>query len=260
MARLSLIALVRRTLVHAPRLTSSSERACLGTLFLLLASVPTHGDPVSVATRSRLCATRHDWLTESPGTGTPTFRLGSAARPFEWSTIIGDFNADGRPDVVVADRVGRSANAYAYRIDLAMSGQPTADVTFESTNEAVTITASDVDRDHDLDIVVALPLSGKTVGVWLNDGHGHFMLSGVHQLPGVSHTSPRLGCEHRIINPSPFDVSRSRASDGIPPAVRAGPSSPCLGLAFPRRQNRRWSFPSLQIPPRAPPTSSQFHA
>src|SRR5262245_59597163 len=38
----------------------------------------------------------------------PLFLLGDAAAPFGWSTIIGDFNTDGRPDVAVADHAGRS--------------------------------------------------------------------------------------------------------------------------------------------------------
>src|SRR6476646_2691700 len=34
----------------------------------------------------------------------PAFRLGDAARPFGWSTVVSDFNHDGIPDLAIADR------------------------------------------------------------------------------------------------------------------------------------------------------------
>src|SRR5690242_20868142 len=91
----------------------------------------------------------HRSATDSPQSSTvaapPAFRLGTAAKPFGWSTVIGDFNSDGTPDLVVADHVGRNAGRYAYRLEFSLSGTAPAAVFFESTSESLTITTVDVD-------------------------------------------------------------------------------------------------------------------
>ena len=90
---------------------------------------------------------------------------------------MADFNADGRPDVAVANRLGRRGSA-RYRIDVRLSGDDSQLITFLSTTGDVRIRAIDVDHDHDLDLV-ATPLVGQhIVGVWLNDGSGHFIRAG----------------------------------------------------------------------------------
>src|SRR4051794_12684976 len=66
---------------------------------------------------------RHDRAMQRPTGGlhvapSSVFTLGNAARPFGWSTAVGDFDGDGTPDVAVADHVGRrpGAGGYTYRI------------------------------------------------------------------------------------------------------------------------------------------------
>jgi hypothetical protein len=113
----------------------------------------------------------------------PLFRLGDAAAPFGWSTIIGDFDTDGRPDVAVADHAGRSTGRYEYRLEFRVSGQRWHHVTFVSVHDAVTIRAADVDRDDDLDVIIGVPLSGETIAVWINDGHGNFSAGPTRQVP-----------------------------------------------------------------------------
>jgi len=122
----------------------------------------------------------------------PAFRLGTAARPFGWSTAIGDFDKDGTPDVVVADHIGRRAGGYAYRLEFSLSGAAPADVVFESTADALTITTVDIDHDNDLDIVAGRPMNGGTVGVWLNDGRGHFTPADVRSFPSAISSYQRL--------------------------------------------------------------------
>jgi hypothetical protein len=122
--------------------------------------------------------------------GAPTFRLGTAASPFGWSTAVGDFNADGRPDVIVADRASQWTRGTGYRLDFAISGEPAASLTFQTTEDAIGIRVADVDHDSDLDIVLASATSGQTIGVWLNDGAGHFTRSSI-PLPASALLTPR---------------------------------------------------------------------
>jgi hypothetical protein len=122
--------------------------------------------------------------TQRPAPSRPAFRLGDAARPYGWSTAVADFNQDGTPDVAVVDRTARRTTDYSYRIEFSVSGQQADNFSFDSEQDAVTITVADIDHDNDLDVVVGAVLTGNTVGVWLNDGHGRFTSVDIHQLPG----------------------------------------------------------------------------
>lgn len=102
------------------------------------------------------------------------FRLGTAGRPFAWSTAVGDLNADGHPDVAIADRIGRRAAGFAYTIELSIAGGRSQSVAFDSDQDALSIALRDVDHDRDLDVVITGAVSRSIVGVWLNDGTGRF--------------------------------------------------------------------------------------
>jgi hypothetical protein len=187
---------------------------------------------------------------------TPRFRLGDAARPFGWSTAIGDFNTDGTLDVAVADHVGRWASEYMYRIELSISGQPSRDVTFESTHEAVSIRLSDVDRDNDLDIVVGVPLSAETVGVWLNDGHGHFTASDMRRFPASLQAQQTLDARDAVADVAAFEPSPRRLDLSLSLVSRAPPSLASHRIVASDRSHSLSSLAALHASPRAPPSSS----
>src|SRR5689334_15999409 len=112
--------------------------------------------------------------TPNPAIAATGFRLGTAGRPFAWSTAVGDLNADGRPDVAVADRIGRGAGGFAYNVQLSISGGGSQSVDFDSDQDALSVALRDVDHDRDLDVVVTGAVSRSIVGIWLNDGTGKF--------------------------------------------------------------------------------------
>jgi FG-GAP repeat protein len=149
------------------------------------------------------------------------FRLGNAAKPFGWSTAIGDFDSDGKPDFAVADRVAHRsvAGAYAYRIQLSLSSEVRAEVRFESTADAVTIRTVDVDHDNDLDLVVGHPLGGEAVRVWLNDGHGNFTAADVSALATTVDAAPGVSAADRGGIAALAGPRRRAGDDGV--ATRA---------------------------------------
>jgi len=196
-----------------------------------------------------------DRVSIAPSTS-PRFRLGDAARPFGWSTAIGDFNTDGKPDVAIADHIGQWASEYSYRIELLISGQVERDVTFESTHDAVSISLADVDRDNDLDIVVGVPLSAETVGVWLNDGHGHFTSGKVPPIPASLQGQAALDADGSFSERALFDSSPRRIDRSLPAVTRAPPALAGHRTARPDTHHLSSSLAARQSNPRAPPPSS----
>ena len=225
---------------------------------VVLASVNSQAQPRSRAGRPRVSSVSGASLIEAPAPDAAVFRLGNAARPFGWSTVIGDFDTDGKPDVAVADHIGRDANGYAYRIEFSMSGQAPGGVTFQSTQNAVTIRAADVDADRDLDIVVGLPMSGRTVGVWLNDGHGHFTSADVAQFAATLQAEQNVAIGHSLTRLAPFEPSPRRADDGLPRILRvAAPQNASRGTSLSRIEDRPSAPASPPIAARAPPIPSE---
>jgi hypothetical protein len=102
------------------------------------------------------------------------FRLGTAGLPYGWSTAIGDFDADKKPDFAIANKIGTSSRGYEYSVELDLSLRSRQVFRFHSPDSALSIVALDLDNDHDLDLVLTRSLNGEVVGVWLNDGQGQF--------------------------------------------------------------------------------------
>jgi VCBS repeat protein len=150
------------------------------------------------------------WSRFVPGTAA-LFRLGTAGRPFAWSTAIGDLNGDGTPDYAVADRIGHDLAGFQYSVDLSISGAGSQHVTFSSPDAALSIALRDVDHDQDLDVVVSTVLSPGVVRIWLNDGTGAFAETGA------------------------FDTVSWRAVDSIVPD---SPDSTLIGIAAAPRRAR----------------------
>jgi len=182
----------------------------------------------------------------------PAFRLGTAARPFGWATAIGDFNDDGTPDVVVADHVGRRADRYAYRLEFSLSGAAPADVFFESTADALTITTVDIDHDNDLDIVAGRPMNGGTVGVWLNDGRGHFTAADVRRFPSAIGAHQRIEAGNRPADPGVV-VASPRPQQSRLAAFGAGASDSDDRANAPVARFALASFSIGPSSPRGPP-------
>jgi FG-GAP repeat len=202
---------------------------------------------------------RGDWspltIADGRAVNAPAFRLGNAARPFGWSTVVSDFNHDGIPDLAIADRAPRSKNGFRYEIEFAVSGRKPYDISFTSPLQAVTLQPDDVDGDRDIDIVVVDPISNDVVGVWLNDGDGHFAAAD----PRGFSRHP-LGCR----------LDSWCSTEGIPAAFLRGQNQDSVSrrvdaqAGLPSReplQRLSQSLPSIihasSANPRAPPFSFQ---
>jgi len=137
----------------------------------------------------------------------------AAARGFSYesTTTVADFDADGRPDVAVANHIGDQSSA-TYRIEFQLSNGGRQSLSFASAQRVVRVAAVDVDNDHDLDLVVTAPLGRDVVGVWLNDGAGHFRRGDPDAVPSdAARLSPTTltGCppQFAIAAPTPRRVA-----------------------------------------------------
>jgi hypothetical protein len=181
-----------------------------------------------------------------------TFRSGTAADPFNSATAIADFDADGAPDVAIADRTTRGGSRY--NIEVHFSRGWTQTVSFVSTKGALSITAFDVDNDHDAYLIVTPVLSHEVVGIWVNDGVGHFDAGNSESFASVAGTigvGPSIsGFAHELI---PVVAGRRSDAFGLAASGRlphqpaeaapVRPSSvPVAAVAF-----------AFGVTPRAPP-------
>jgi hypothetical protein len=181
-----------------------------------------------------------------------SFRLGTAAHPFGWATALGDFNGDGRPDVVVAHRLGRTPGGYGYRLHVAVSDDVSREVAFQSSYSAINVRAMDIDDDRDPDLVVEAVPSGPVVGVWINDGRGRFAKSGARGVRASFLGIATLADGQRSAEPNACVATNRAAHVAAADSYRTSPPS------IPARRAPTCTPPSvawlaLIAEPRAPP-------
>jgi len=185
-----------------------------------------------------------------------TYRLGTAARPFGWSTAIGDLNADGDPDYAIADRLFRRPSGFAYSLELVIAGVGSRSLVFDAPGDALTVSLRDVDHDRDLDIVVTTVVSRAVVGVWLNDGVGRFHRAAAQALQDASEPAAGSTATDRRSDAGIAESILPRPGDALISvlacsAARRPASSVAAGDA-----SRNRSVRPTSLRPRAPPISA----
>ena len=172
--------------------------------------------------------------------------------PLGWSTAVGDFNTDGTPDVAVADRLVHPVAGASYQLEFSVSGRETKTVAFDAAQGALTVRVSDIDHDHDLDIVVSSPLSREVVGVWLNDGQGGFSASDARSFAAAIADTQSADATGATVRGS-IAVLTARGEAGCPQARVWSTSAPRLSPVVVSPVHFRTARFSCAAPSRAPP-------
>jgi len=182
---------------------------------------------------------------------------GSAAAQslFDEGSAVADFNADGRPDLAVAGDIGDRGSA-DYRIDVQLSNGRHESISFASAQRALRIAAVDVDNDHDLDLIVTPLLGRDIVGVWLNDGAGHFRPGDPDAVPpdaGRCSSGAVAGCPPQLAISTPI----ARRFAAVPPM--RGPTTRATDAGALIPPSTVVASPHLlaaSLSPRGPPSAS----
>ena len=117
------------------------------------------------------------------------------ATPFRQTLAAADFDGDNKPDgAVLVDDGWIRQQPGSRRIELHFTGRGNADLTFESNEAELAVSALDVNRDGATDIVVEQPFTHKRLQIWLNDGRGGFRKVRSEDFPSADAGNyPRLG-------------------------------------------------------------------
>jgi hypothetical protein len=231
-------------------------RALGAVCFAIALLVQAHSDLLPAAAAQSPSRVARAAESIAPDAERPDYRLGDAAAPFGWSTVVADFDTDGRPDVAVADRLAPHGGSNEYRLEFSLAGQAPHDVTFESSQDAVTISVADVDRDNDLDVIVETPLSGQTVGIWLNDGHGHFTAGDIRELPETMRALHALETTAPLAHVVAVDSTLRSIDDALPAARQTIAPRPSRWSNVRHWNAFRSVLPLDRSTPRAPPALS----
>ncbi len=83
-------------------------------------------------------------------------------------------NGDKVADLAFAGPGRREGAEYAREINVNLAGAGKSQFTVRSPGAAIQLSLRDIDGDHDRDLIIVEPWSRRAIGIWLNDGRGHF--------------------------------------------------------------------------------------
>ena len=170
---------------------------------------------------------------------------------------IADFDGDNQPDFATV-QLGQHGRAEGrYSIGFQLSSGPRQSIVITAPVGGLQVTLRDVNGDNSLDLIVTTEWLRKPVAVLLNDGHGHFTLSGTTQLAESIYDIQGLAPQPQIKDATALLPSRNISPGQMQNLRIPAPRElrrrfvSCLATRFPR-------FPSSPSLGRSPPTSSIF--
>jgi hypothetical protein len=104
----------------------------------------------------------------------------------EQNLVAADFDNDQRPDGAVLLDAGELEGRQLFRIRLHFTARQDCELTFQSNETALAISARDVNQDGVPDLVVEQVFTHKRLQVWLNDGHGSFRPARAEDFPAAT--------------------------------------------------------------------------
>lgn len=97
-----------------------------------------------------------------------------------------DLDGDNQADGAILLNSTWTGTHNNVKIQLHFTARPNTEISFESTVQALTIRAWDIDHDGDNDLVVEEALTHKPVRVWINEGNGDFHEGRIEDYPSLA--------------------------------------------------------------------------
>lgn len=151
------------------------------------------------------------------------------ATSFRQTLAAADFDGDRKPDgAVLLDDGWLQCHGILRKIEIHLSGRRNTELSFESNETELAISALDVNHDGATDIVIEQSLSHKRLQLWLNDGRGGFRKVAAQNFPFADEVISK-----RIESPSERQyrvavcLPPQRGSDGTALHARALPFRAC---------------------------------
>jgi hypothetical protein len=170
--------------------------------------------------------------------------------------VLTDLNGDLTPDLATAHSSRHDARGYSQEVsvDLGSSGQTS--FVFHSRAAKVELRSWDIDGDNDFDIVAFEAVSGRPIGLWLNDGKGSFEEGNLAKYQ--KSLADDDGPDWRAKNPEPkplLAIVEQRGQAAVLANVDFGPDRGLGPMASDRLETPR-SFRRFDFRTRAPPSNS----
>lgn len=103
-----------------------------------------------------------------------TYRLpANASGTTGW--VLTDLDGDRATDLASSDAGRRDAHGYVHKVNIYLTGFKATSFVVRGSSPSIRLSFRDIDGDKDRDLIVLEPWSSLPVGVWLNDGDGHFL-------------------------------------------------------------------------------------
>ncbi len=166
-----------------------------------------------------------------------------------------DFDNDQKPDGAVLVEDGFLNGKRAFRIELHVTASIDNAIRFSSTEGGLELSALDVNRDGEPDIVVEKTFTHERLQVYLNDGHGSFYSARAEDFPAQDPSAPIWRTELSRTPPAVcLPVTRNsetgalRTISTLHPELSGTPRLPFQGLlpqSAPRAPSASRAPPSL---------------
>jgi hypothetical protein len=113
-----------------------------------------------------------------------TYQLpANAAESPGW--VLTDLDGDRIADLATASLGVRDGRDYVHQIDIELTGFPASSFLMRGSSSSIRLSFRDIDGDDDRDLIVFEPGSVLPLGLWLNDGAGHFTQANVKDYLGA---------------------------------------------------------------------------
>jgi hypothetical protein len=176
--------------------------------------------------------------------------------PWVSAWALADFDGDSQIDLASASSGRHDERGYAHEVSIHLSGFPSSSFKFRNRYANVQLVARDMDGDHDRDIVILDASSMEPVGIWLNDGSGHFEEGDLANFRDAlsKHDRASFECLEPAAN-ALLAISEQRVQPAVP-RISIAPLAPMTEVFLSERGRILTDFRRSDLRSRAPPVTS----